>query len=126
MTDVRVWIPDSAIYTYPDVMVIAGEPEYWDDRTDIVLNPQVIVEVLSGSTSSYDREGKFEAYRSIGSLQEYVLVSQTKIHVKQFSKIGKKRWELREYDEEDRAIELMTIPFQMTLDEPYRKVKFAA
>ena len=62
--DVWLWIPQKRIYTYPDVMVIAGEPEYHNDRTDTIANPQLIVEVQSESTQGYDHEGKFEAYRS--------------------------------------------------------------
>lgn len=126
ISDIRLWIPDYRIYTYPDVMLIAGATQYWNNRTDTILNPQVIIEVLSDSTGGYDREGKFEVYRSIPSFQEYVLVSQTKIQVEQFSRTGKKRWELREYDAEDEAIELNTIPFQLNLEELYRRVKFDA
>lgn len=124
MADVRLWIPEKRIYTYPDVMVIAGEPEYYNDRTDTITNPQIIVEVLSDSTQSYDYGGKFEAYRSIDSFQEYLLIDQTRIHVDQYSKTAKKRWSIREYDEEDEAIELTSVPFQITLSDLYSKVKF--
>lgn len=124
MGDVRLWIPSKRIYTYPDVMVIAGEPEYLNNRTDTITNPQVIVEVLSKSTQGYDREAKFEDYRTIATFQEYLLIDQTRIHVEQYSKIGKKRWELCEYDEEDEAIALTSVPFQISLLDIYNKVKF--
>lgn len=124
MGDLRLWIPQRRIYTYPDVMVVADEPEFFNNRKDIILNPQVIIEVLSKSTQSYDRESKFAAYRTISSFQEYLLIDQTRIYVEQFSKTGKKQWSLREYDEEDQAIAFNTIPFEISLQDLYNKVKF--
>ncbi|MEH2122937.1 Uma2 family endonuclease [Nostoc sp.] len=123
-SDMRLWINQKRIHTYPDVTVIAGEPEFSNNRTDIITNPQVIVEVLSKSTKNYDREDKFQAYRTISTFQEYLLIDQTRIHVEQFSKIGKKQWTLREYDEEDEAIALGTVPFEISLQDLYNKVKF--
>ncbi|AVH63084.1 Uma2 family endonuclease [Nostoc sp. 'Peltigera membranacea cyanobiont' N6] len=131
-SDMRLWIHQKHIYTYPDVTVIAGEPEFFNNRTDIITNPQLIVEVLSKSTKNYDspaetlceREDKFHAYRSISTFQEYLLIDQTRIHVDQFSKTGKKQWALREYDEEDEAIALATVPFEISLQNLYNKVKF--
>jgi len=122
--DVRLWIPDKRFYTYPDVMVIAGEPEYYNNRTDTITNPRVIVEVLSESTQGYDREEKFRAYRTIASFQEYLLIDQNSIHIDHFSQTGKKRWELREYDQEDEAVALTTVPFEISLLDLYNKVKF--
>jgi Uma2 family endonuclease len=124
MGDVRLWIPQKRIYTYPDVMVLAGEPEYFNNRTDIITNPQVIIEVLSKSTKGYDREDKFEAYRTIDTFQEYLLIDQTRIHVEQYSKTGKKQWSFCEYDEEDGAISLTTVSFEIALQDLYNKVKF--
>lgn len=123
-SDMRLWLPQKRIYTYPDAMIIVGEPEFYNNRTDIITNPQVIVEVLSKSTKGYDREDKFQAYRTIASFQEYLLIDQTRIHVEQFSKTGKKQWNLREYDEEDEAIALVTVPFEITLQDLYDKVNF--
>ncbi len=124
MGDVRLWIPQKLTYTYPDVMILAGEPEFFNNRKDVILNPQIIVEVLSKSTKGYDREDKFQAYRTISTFQEYLLIDQTRIHVDQFSKTGKKQWALREYDEEDEAIALVTVPFEISLQDLYNKVKF--
>ncbi|MCC5642505.1 Uma2 family endonuclease [Nostoc sp. CHAB 5824] len=123
-SDMRLWIHQKRIYTYPDVTVIAGEPEFFNNRTDIIINPQVIVEVLSKSTKNYDRKDKFQAYRTISTFQEYLLIDQTRIHVDQFSKTGKKQWALREYDEEDEAIALITVPFEISLQDLYNKVNF--
>lgn len=124
ITDVRLWIPKRRIYTYPDVMVVAGEPEYFSDRTDTITNPKIIVEVLSVSTKGYDRSGKFEAYRTIPTFEEYLLFDQTKIYVEQFSKTAKKRWSLREYDTEDEAIALTSVQLQISLADVCNKVKF--
>ncbi|MEH2143942.1 Uma2 family endonuclease [Nostoc sp.] len=124
MGDVRLWIAQKRTYTYPDVMILADEPEYFNNRRDIIVNPQIIVEVLSKSTKGYDREDKFQAYRTISTFQEYLLIDQTRIRVDQFSKIGKKQWTLREYDEEDEAIALVTVPFEISLQDLYNKVKF--
>lgn len=126
MSDVRLWIPSRRIYTYPDVMIIAGEPEYFNDRTDTITNPKVIIEVLSDSTQGYDKKGKFEFYRTIPCFAEYLLIDQTKIYVEQYSKTANKRWSFREYDVEDEAIALASVQFEISLIHVYNKVKFAA
>lgn len=124
MGDMRLWIPQKLIYTYPDVIIIADEPEFVNNRTDTITNPQVVIEVLSQSTKGYDREDKFAAYRTIPTFQEYLLIDQNRIHVEQFSKTGKKRWNLREYDEEDENISLEIVSFEISLQDLYNKVKF--
>jgi Uma2 family endonuclease len=115
MTDVRLWIPKHRIYTYPDVMVIAGETEYFQNRQDTVLNPVLIVEVLSKGRQSYDRQSKFDTYRTLPTFQEYLLVDQTQVHVEQYSKVSVKQWTLCEYDGSDKAIALTKVPFQISL-----------
>ncbi len=122
--DVRLWIPEMRIFTYPDVMVITGEPEYVNNRTDIIVNPVVIIEVLSKSTQAYDRGGKLNAYRTIPTFQEYLLVDQTRINVEQSYMTSQKQGWFREYDEEDEAIALASVPFQISLNDLYSKVKF--
>ncbi len=126
MGDVRLWISQQSIFTYPDVMVTAGEPEYYNDRTDTITNPVVIIEVLSKSTKTYDTGEKFEAYRTIPTFQEYILIDQTRIHIEQYSKTANKRWSLCEYDEEDSAIALSSVNFQISLSDIYNKVRFEA
>ena len=125
MSDMRLWIPQRLIYTYPDIMIIADEPEFFNNRLDTITNPQVTIEVLSNSTKGYDREDKFEAYRTIPAFQEYLLIDQNRIYVEQFSKTGKKRWNLCEYDEEDEKISFETLPFEIYLQDLYNKVKFS-
>ncbi len=126
MGDVRLWIPQRRIYAYPDVMIIEGEPEYFQNRTDTILNPILIVEVLSKGTKGYDRESKFGSYRTIPSFQEYLLIDQTRIHVERFSKTGTKQWSFYEYDESDEAISLEKVPFQISLADLYNKVRLGA
>ena len=123
INDVRLWIPERRIYTYPDVMVVEGEPEYFEDDNRIT-NPKIIVEVLSDSTKGYDRSDKFEAYRTIPSFVEYILLDQTKIHIEQYSKTANKRWSFREYDAEDEAITLTSVDLEIALFDIYNKVKF--
>ena len=124
ISDVRLWIPQKRIYTYPDVMVVVGETEYFNNRTDTITNPKIIVEVLSGSTKRYDQGRKFEAYRTIPTFAEYLLINQTKAYIEQYSKTANKRWSLREYDAEDTLITLASLEFQISLADVYNKVKF--
>ena len=124
MSDVRLWIPQRRIYTYPDVMVVAGEPEYYDNRTDTITNPRVIIEVLSPSTKGYDRSKKFEAYRTIPTFEEYLLIDQTRIYIEHFSKTDNERWLFGDYDQSDDAITLASVSFQISLTDIYNKVKF--
>ncbi len=124
--DVRLWIPERRIYTYPDVMVIADGVEYYEGRKDTVLNPRVIVEVLSSSTGSYDREGKFAAYRTLPSFEEYLLLDQTRVHVEHYAKTGRKRWSFAEYDEEDGVVKFETIPLKVSLEALYKRVELEA
>jgi Uma2 family endonuclease len=123
--DVRLWIPRYRQYTYPDVMVIQGEPIYTGTSTTTVMNPLLIVEVLSKSTKNYDLGDKFIYYRSIPEFKEYILIDQTKYHVMQYTKTLDGRWLLTEYESEEMIIELSSIKFQIHLKEIYEKVNFA-
>ena len=125
MSDVRLWIPQRRIYTYPDVMVVAGEPEYYDDRTDTITNPRVIIEVLSPSTKRYDSNKKFEAYRTIPTFEEYLLIDQTRIYIEHFSQTDNKQWLFRDYHPSVQEITLASVSFQISLADIYNKIKFA-
>lgn len=124
--DVRLWIPRIRSYVYPDVMVIAGKPEYHDNRKDTIINPQVIVEVLSKSTKGYDLGDKFSYYRTIPTFQEYILIDQTKIAIEQYSKQSNKRWSYCEYDEEDAGLLFNCFQVEVPLVDIYEKVDFEA
>ncbi|MBE9122507.1 Uma2 family endonuclease [Tychonema sp. LEGE 07199] len=122
--DVRLWVPKVRLYTYPDVMVILGKPEYHNNRTDMITNPQVIVEVLSKSTKNYDRGDKFKLYKTIPSFREYILIDQTQLNVEQYSKTENKRWLYSEYDEEDTALVFNSFEVEVPLSAIYKKVNF--
>lgn len=126
MSDVRLWIPKKRTYTYPDVMVIAGKPEYYDNRKDTVMNPQAIVEVLSKSTKAYDRSDKFHSYQTIPTLQEYILIDQSQVYVEQYCKLANKRWSYTQYDEEDAALVFNFFQVEVPLVDVYEKVDFEA
>ncbi len=120
--DVRLWIPTWRLFTYPDVMMIAGEPVYYADRTDTVTNPQMIIEVLSKSTRNYDQGDKFDAYRTIPEFQEYVLVDQYQIYVKQFTKTAE-GWLLKDYREAQQTLAFTSIDVAIALEEIYDGVR---
>ncbi|MFQ3617113.1 MAG: Uma2 family endonuclease [Cyanobacteriota bacterium] len=121
--DVRLWIPKWRLFTYPDVMLIAGEPAFYADRTDTVTNPQMIVEVLSKSTRNYDQGDKFDAYRTIPEFQEYVLVDQYQVYVKQFIKTAEGYWLLKEYGDAQQTLAIASVDFVIRLEEIYEGVK---
>jgi Uma2 family endonuclease len=124
ISDVRLWVPKVRLYTYSDVMVIFGLPEYHNNRTDTITNPQVIVEVLSKSTKNYDRGDKFTFYKTLPTCREYILIDQTKIKIEQYSKTENKRWLYCEYDEEDTALVFNSFQLEVPLSAIYKKVDF--
>ena len=124
MSDVRLWIPRYRLYTYPDVMVIQGEPVYQGTNTTTVTNPLLIVEILSNSTKNYDRGDKFQYYRSIPQFVEYILIDQSSFHVEQFAKQSQGQWLFREYEGEDAVLTSNSIEFKISLNELYQGVDF--
>lgn len=122
--DQRLWIPARKIYTYPDVMMIEGELAYQPGRRDTLMNPKVVIEVLSKSTQDYDRGDKFAAYRTIPSFQEYLLVDQYTCHIESYIKTGEKRWIFQEYDRLEDTVTLESFDFAIALQDIYDKVQF--
>ncbi len=122
-SDLRVWIPECSLYTYPDVMIIQGEPALQDGRTDTVLNPLLVLEVLSKSTRNYDRGDKFACYRTIPELREYVLVDQYAMHVEQFAKNEGDQWVLTELDGPDAVLAFSAVAVQIPLSDLYENVQ---
>jgi Uma2 family endonuclease len=121
VSDLRVHVSSTGLYTYPDVVVVCGEPHFEDDEVDTLLNPTMIVEVLSASTESYDRGKKFGHYRQLRSLQEYVLVAQDQVLVERYRRQGEE-WLLTEFRELDHTLELTSIGCEVPLREIYAKV----
>jgi Uma2 family endonuclease len=124
VTNQRLWIPPNRLYTYPDVMMTALPLELQEGRKDTVINPILIVEVLSKSTAGYDRAEKFAAYRTISSFQEYLLVDQYCQKIDRYVKHSKKKWELQIYDETDTVVQLQTIDLALKIADIYDKVDF--
>lgn len=124
MGDVKLWIQRYRIYTYPDVMVIQGEPIYEGTGTTTVTNPIMIVEVLSKSTENHDRTNKFRFYRSIATLKEYIMINQYEYLVEQFNKNAEGQWVLTEYESIDAVLSLKSIGFQIPFSDIYQGVNF--
>jgi len=121
-SDLRVKVSPTGLYTYPDVVVVCGKPQLEDEHLDTLLNPKVIIEVLSESTADYDRGRKFEHYRTIDSLVEYVLIAQDKPHVEHFLRQSPSQWLFSETNRLDDTIALTSIDCQLSLAELYAKV----
>jgi Uma2 family endonuclease len=122
-SDMRVRIPTTGLYTYPDISVVCGTPEFEDDGLDTLLNPTVIIEVLSPSTEQYDRGKKFQHYRTIVSLQEYILIAQDSIRIEHFARQGE-QWILTDAKMIDSVITLPSIECTLALSDVYEKVNF--
>ncbi|HXG67483.1 MAG TPA: Uma2 family endonuclease [Blastocatellia bacterium] len=121
-TDLRVRVSRTGLYTYPDVIVVCGNPQFADDHKDTLLNPTLIVEVLSKSTKDYDRGEKFEHYRTLESFREYVLVAQDRHHVEHHVRQSDNTWLLSETNRIEDTIELVSIGCRLALNEVYDKV----
>lgn len=124
-TDMRVFVPATGVYTYPDLTVVCGEPMFRDEGFDTLLNPVLLIEVLSDSTESYDRGRKFQHYRSIESLQEYVLVGQNEPRIEKYARHGDGFWLLSEAVGIDAEIEFAAIGCRVALREVYDKIDFS-
>ena len=122
-SSLRLAIAANGFYTYPDVMVICGKPSFIDAHVDTVTNPVLVIEVLSESTKDYDRGEKFESYRAISSLREYLTISQQKKHVETWMRQSDNTWLLREFYDSG-AIKLQSIGVELQLSEIYKKVEF--
>ena len=123
-SDMRVKIPATGLYTYADVSVVCGEAEFEDDDRDTLLNPILIVEVLSDSTEAYDRGKKFEHYRTLNSLSEYLLVAQDSPRVEHYVRQANDKWLLTPYKDLQSAIALSSVNCTLSLIEVYDKVDF--
>ncbi len=123
-SDLKIKKIESNLFTYPDVVVICGEPEFYDEEKDVLTNPTLITEVLSKSTENYDRGFKFELYRRIKSLKDYFLVSQEKVSVEYYTRNHDDSWTLKEYNNIEQKIEIDSIGCILELKEIYFKVKF--
>ncbi len=121
--DMRVLVSASGLYTYPDLAVVCGKPAFADQTFDTLTNPVLLVEVLSPSTESYDRGKKFDHYRRIESLQQYVLVSTDRAHVDKFTRAGE-LWTFAAADGLGAELPLECVNCTLNLRDVYRNIEF--
>ncbi|MEP6900611.1 MAG: Uma2 family endonuclease [Actinomycetota bacterium] len=112
-------------YSYPDVVVVCGEPQFADDEFDVLLNPVVVVEVLSKSTRFRDKTEKLETFQKMESVQECLLIEQDEPHIEHYIKQTPKQWLFKIYEELDEIINLESIDCQLILAEIYAQIQFA-
>jgi len=123
-TDVKVQVENYRKFYYPDVLVICGKPVFYEKRNDTIINPVLIVEVLSDSTESKDRGEKMLAYRTLDSLQEYVLVSQNRAIVEQYTKNADGNWIHRATIGLKSNVKFESVGVELSLEEIYQRVEF--
>ena len=121
--EMRVRTSPEGSYFYPDVIVVCGEPRFEDDTFDTLLNPIVVIEVLSPSTAAFDRGEKFESYQQLDSLQEYMLISQNRVHVERYL-CRDPQWILTEFRKTDEVIHLLSNRCKLSVRDIYTLVKF--
>jgi Uma2 family endonuclease len=121
-SDLRVHVAENTLYTYPDLTIVCGKEEYLDDVFDTLVNPKVLIEILSPSTKDYDRGSKFTLYRGIASLEEYILVDSENIYIERFYKTIEGKWTLSEYKTISETLEISSIEFNLPLSEIYADV----
>ncbi|MCI5132172.1 MAG: Uma2 family endonuclease, partial [Candidatus Electrothrix sp. EH2] len=112
-------------YSYPDIVVVCEKEEYEDEHNDVLLNPVVLIEILSDSTEAYDRGDKFSHYQDIPSFTEYILVSQYTLKMERFTRQPDKSWVYTIYQGTEDILSVETIDCDLPLAEVYRKVRFA-
>ncbi len=120
--NVRLFIPDYNIFTYPDVMVMAGEPIYYNDRQTTVTNPVILIEVLSNSTKDYDLGRKFGYYRSLDTLQEYILIEPEQATIMVYRRSNDKNWLLEIIENTTDILRLDSVAIELSVSEIYEGV----
>lgn len=121
-SEMKVRMPDSRKYFYPDITVVAGEPQFPDDQKDIILNPVLLIEVLSKSTEAFDRGLKFQAYQQLPSLREYLLVAQDKPFVEQYVRQDDGKWVYGAFEGREASLALPGVGCTLSLSAVYDKV----
>lgn len=122
--DLRVQVSPTGLYTYPDVIVLCEKRRFSDKQGDTLLNPALIIEVLSESTKDYDRGGKFEQYRAIDSFVEYLLIAQDLPHVEHHTRQPDGSWLLQETNSLEDTIQLKSVPCSLRMADIYSRIEF--
>jgi Uma2 family endonuclease len=115
---------ESGLFAYPDVIVVCGEIEIYQDDPEVITNPIVLIEVLSKSTRRYDRGFKFEQYKSIPSLREYIMINQDRVHVEHYIRQADDHWNKIEYIDQEAIITLAAIHCTLRVRDIYQRVTF--
>jgi Uma2 family endonuclease len=121
-SEMKVRLQDSRKFFYPDVIVLCGEPQFHDEREDIILNPLLVVEVLSKSTEAFDRGAKFQAYQTLDSLKEYLLVAQDKPIIEQYVRQTDGKWTYTAAVGLESSLALPSVECTLNLSAVYDKV----
>ncbi len=122
VSEMRVKVSAAGLYTYPDVVVVCGEPEFEDGFFDTLQNPTLLIEILSKSTERYDRIAKTDYYRTLDSLSEHLLVAQEEYLIEQYTRQPDGHWILAETSSLDGVVDLQSIDCSLSLVDVYRKV----
>ena len=120
----RLQVAAEGVYLYPDITVFCGPPKFADRHTDMITDATLIVEVLSPSTENYDRGFKFEQYRRLGSLSDYLLISQDRVHIEHYTRQPDRSWLMRETSDCEAVIPLASIDCTLPVAEAYERVNF--
>lgn len=123
-SDMKVHIPEDGTFVYPDALVICDKPQFYKNHKDVITNPLVIVEVLSSSTETYDRSGKFDKYSSIESFKEYILIKQDRHQVVSFFREETDLWRKSVYRGIEAELFIKTLQVYVLLKHIYRGVEF--
>jgi len=123
-SDLRVKVDATGLYTYPDIIVVCDEPQFEDKTFDTLLNPRVLMEVLSDSTEKYDRGGKFKHYRQVPSLQEYVLIAQDQPLVERHVRQPNGDWLMTEFRGLEQTLAFTSVSVKIAVADIYRGVTF--
>jgi Uma2 family endonuclease len=124
--DMRVRVGATGFYTYPDVVAVCGESRFLDDQRDTLLNPVMIIEVLSPSTEAYDRGRKFDHYKTVESLREYLLISADRVHADLYTRQSDNRWLLTSASSLEDTLTLESVDALIILAALYEKVELPA
>jgi len=121
-SNMKLLVKANGLYTYPDAMLVCGRPEFAPGRNDTVINPNLLVEVLSESTENYDRGKKFELYRALESLRAYLLIHQDRVYIEYYQKLANGSWLLTAFQKTDAALHVEAIGLDLPIDLLYEQV----
>jgi len=125
VVDMRVKVPELPAYLYPDVVIVCGQPQFEDEQKDNLLNPTVVIEVLSPSTEAFDRGEKFATYQRIPTLREYLLVAQDRTYVEHFIRQPGGEWQRSEYTDLTQKVHLPSVGIDVPVELIYEGVNLA-